>query len=173
MLSFFLISWHNKNRRKYMETVKIKLENIGNAANPYNENFLNDELNNYIITSCSHINYKERLEININGISKKEEQEHLTKLIHTHYQSKVNQIKKIDKYDDYFRIILLLLGIILIIISEHLTSFPSEIFLIAGWVVIWEMVYDILFTGIKRKRDLKLYKKLANCEINFVNETVN
>lgn len=62
----------------------------------------------------------------------------------------------------------LLLGIILIIISEQFTSFLSELFLIAGWVVVWEMVYDILFTGIKRKRDLKIVKKLATCEISFI-----
>ena len=68
---------------------------------------------------------------------------------------------------DYFSF---LLGIILIIISEQLTLFLSELFLIAGWVVIWEVVYDILFTGIKRKRELKIAKKLSTCEINFINE---
>ncbi len=151
-----------------METIKIKLENLEDATNKYNSELLNEELDNYITQNCQHIHTKERIEIKINNLTNKEEQEKIKKLIHHHYQNKVLRLNKIDKYDDYFRLILLLLGIILIIISEQFTSFLSELFLIAGWVVVWEMVYDILFTGIKRKRDLKIVKKLATCEISFI-----
>ena len=151
-----------------MEKVNIKLESLEEAKNKFNENILNDELDNYIVTASKHILPKERIILNIHSNSKIEK-ENIKSLIHNHYQKKVKQLNKIDKYDDYFRLILLLLGIILIIISEQLTLFLSELFLIAGWVVIWEMVYDILFTGIKRKRDLKLYKRLATCEIEFLN----
>lgn len=150
-----------------MEKINIKLEKLEDATNKYSENFLNDELDNYIVNNSIHTHNKERITLIINNFTNKEEQEKLTKLIHTHYQTKVNQLKKIDQYDDYFRLILLLLGIILIIISEQFTSLISELFLIAGWVVVWEMVYDLLFTGFKRKRDLKIYKKLATCEIIF------
>ena len=83
---------------------------------------------------------------------------------------KVKYLNKIDKYDDYFRFLLLLLGIILIIISEIFSALLSELFLIAGWVVIWEVVYDILFTGIKRKQKLKIAQKLSTCEISFIIE---
>ena len=83
---------------------------------------------------------------------------------------KVKSLNKIDKYDDYFRFLLLLLGIILIIISEIFSALLSELFLIAGWVVIWEVVYVILFTGIKRKQKLKIAQKLSTCEISFINE---
>ena len=151
-----------------MEKVNIKLEKIEDARNPFNEALLNDELDNYIVNNCKHISSKEIITLNINSLTKKEEQEQLLTLIHNHYQNKVNQLNKIDKYDDYFRLILLSLGIILIIISEQFTSLLSELFLIAGWVVVWEVVYDILFTGIKRKRDLKLCKKLSLCKIEFI-----
>ena len=136
-----------------MKKIKIELNNLDNATNQFNNEVLDNELDNYITNTSLHILPKEQL----------------IKLIHTHYEKKVKQLKQIDKYDDYFRMILLLLGIILIIISEHLTSFLSELFLIAGWVVVWEMVYDILFTGMKRKRSLNLYKKLATCKIEFLN----
>ena len=151
-----------------MESITIKLEKIEDAMNPYNENVLKEELDNYIITSCQHIHSKEKIVLNINNFSKKEDQKKVENIIHTHYQAKVKQLNKIDKYDDYFRLVLLLLGIILIIISEQFTSLISELFLIAGWVVVWEVVYDILFTGIKRKRDLTLYKKLTTCQIIFL-----
>ena len=150
-----------------METINIKLKNIEDATNPFNESLLNEELDNYIVNNCKHISSKENIILNVNNLSKKEEQEQLLTLIHHHYQNKVKQLNKIDKYDDYFRLILLLLGIILIIISEQFISLLSELFLIAGWVVVWEVVYDILFTGIKRKRDLKLCQKLSTCKINF------
>lgn len=151
-----------------METINIKLKNIEDATNPFNESLLNEELDNYIVNNCKHISSKESIILNVNNLSKKEEQEQLLTLIHHHYQNKVKQLNKIDKYDDYFRLILLLLGIILIIISEQFISLLSELFLIAGWVVVWEVVYDILFTGIKRKRDLKLCQKLSTCKINFI-----
>lgn len=150
-----------------METIKIKLKSIEDATNPFNESLLNEELDNYIESNCKHIHTKEKITLNVNNLSRSEEQDQLSNLIHHHYQNKVKQLNKIDKYDDYFRLFLLLLGIILIIISEQFTSLLSELFLIAGWVVVWEVVYDILFTGIKRKRNLMLYKKLSSCKINF------
>ena len=150
-----------------MKTINIKLKDIEDATNPFNESFLNEELDNYITNNCHHLEAKEKIILNVNNLSKEEEQEKLVNLIHNHYQNKVSRLNKIDKYDDYFRLILILLGIILIIISEQFTSLLSELFLIAGWVVVWEAVYDILFTGIKRKRDLKVCKKLATCKIIF------
>lgn len=152
-----------------MKKINITINNLDSATNEFNNEVLNNELDNYITTSSLHTLPKERITLNINGLTNPQEQEQLIKLIHIHYQNKVKQLNKIDKYDDYIRIILLLLGILLIIISEQFTVLLSELFLIAGWVVVWEIIYDILFTGIRRKRDLNLYKKLATCEIEFLN----
>ena len=130
-----------------MKTININLKSIEDATNEFNDKLLSSNLDTYILENSKHTRNKERISLTISNIS-----------------------SKIDHYDDYFRLLLLLLGIILIIISEQLTLFLSELFLIAGWVVIWEVVYDILFTGIKRKRELKIAKKLSTCEINFINE---
>ena len=127
-----------------MEKIKIKLENLDSATNKYKNEVLNSELDNYIINANLHKLPKERIILYISGLPNNKEQEH--------YQNKVKQLNKIDKYDDYIRIILLLLEILLIIISEQFTVLLSELFLIAGWVVVWEIVYDILFTGVRRKR---------------------
>ena len=152
-----------------METININLKSIEDATNEFNDKLLSSNLDTYILENSKHTRNKERISLTISNISSKKEQNDLINLIHSHYLKKVIQLKKIDHYDDYFRLLLLLLGIILIIISEQLTLFLSELFLIAGWVVIWEVVYDILFTGIKRKRELKIAKKLSTCEINFIN----
>ena len=91
-------------------------------------------------------------------------------ILHSHYKNKINFYKKIDKFDDYYRICLLILGIIAILLSENFVSFLSELFLIAGWVVIWEIVYDVIFNEIRRKRKENIYKKLANSDIIFVDK---
>ncbi len=153
-----------------MEKIEINLESLEEATNKFNHKILSNELDSFIENKALHTLPSESILLIINGLSNTKDQEKLTKLIHTYYQTKVKQLKKIDQYDDYIRLILLLLGIVLIIISEQFASFLSELFLIAGWVVVWEVVYDILFTGIKRKRNLKTAKKLAICQLNFIDK---
>lgn len=169
-LCFSVFLCYNKIQEASMESININLKSIEDATNEFNDKLLSSNLDTYILENSKHTRNKERISLTISNISSKKEQNDLINLIHSHYLKKVIQLKKIDHYDDYFRLLLLLLGIILIIISEQLTLFLSELFLIAGWVVIWEVVYDILFTGIKRKRELKIAKKLSTCEINFINE---
>ena len=169
-LCFSVFFCYNNIQEASMESININLKSIEDATNEFNDKLLSRNLDTYILENSKHTRNKERISLTISNISSKKEQKDLINLIHSHYLKKVIQLKKIDHYDDYFRLLLLLLGIILIIISEQLTLFLSELFLIAGWVVIWEVVYDILFTGIKRKRELKIAKKLSTCEINFINE---
>lgn len=169
-LCFSVFFCYNNIQEASMESININLKSIEDATNEFNDKLLSSNLDTYILENSKHTRNKERISLTISNISSKKEQNDLINLIHSHYLKKVIQLKKIDHYDDYFRLLLLLLGIILIIISEQLTLFLSELFLIAGWVVIWEVVYDILFTGIKRKRELKIAKKLSTCEINFINE---
>ena len=149
--------------------INIDINNLEELENDYNKKHINKDLEEYIMECAKLMPRKEKIELKINSNLNSIEQENAINLIHGYYKEKFKQYHLIDKYDDYFRIILLLLGILLIIISEQFTSLISELFLIAGWVVVWEIVYDILFTSIKRKRDLKLYKKLATCEIEFFN----
>ena len=43
-----------------------------------------------------------------------------------------------------------------------------ELFLIFGWVAVWELIYDGLFTNYKAKIKRKRYKKLSNVKINYI-----
>ena len=149
-----------------MEKIKITIKKEDSITNEYNPKYLKPELEDYIINCAKQVYPKESINLDL-SLETNLEQKKIENIIHYHFEDKYLKLKRVDHYDDYYRLILLLLGIILIIISEALTAFISEIFLIAGWVVIWEMVYDVLFTGLKRKREQKIYKKLANCEITF------
>ena len=152
-----------------MQKILINLQDSRLAFNEFNHTLLNNSLNEYLFNEAKKSIYKEDILLIISNINDLEKQKEIRALIINFYQNKVKEFKKIDKFDNYFHLILLLLGVLLIIISEQFTLFLSELFLIAGWVVIWEMTYDILFTSIRRKKHLNIYKKLAKCTINFTN----
>lgn len=149
--------------------INIELKNLESALNEFNKDILSDNLDNYLIYSLNNEKLiNKNIQLNIKGINNKEEQIHLTKVIYNHYQKKNNFFNKIDNVDNIVRFILGIIGAIIILISHEFDFLLSELFLIAGWVIIWEIVYDILFNEIKRKRKKKIYDLLANSKINFI-----
>lgn len=149
--------------------INIELINLESALNEFNKDILSDNLDNYLIYSLNNEKLiNKNIQLNIKGINNKEEQIHLTKVIYNHYQKKNNFFNKIDNVDNIVRFILGIIGAIIILISHEFDFLLSELFLIAGWVIIWEIVYDILFNEIKRKRKKKIYALLANSKINFI-----
>lgn len=148
--------------------IKIELNNINDVLNKFNSEIINSDLEEYITNSCENKFFRKKsITLEIYGIKDINNQKIVQNILHSHYKNKINFYKKIDKFDDYYRICLLILGIIAILLSENFVSFLSELFLIAGWVVIWEIVYDIIFNEIKRKRKENIYKKLAISDIIF------
>lgn len=148
--------------------INIELKNLEMALNPFNKDILSDELENYIFRACEQQLLKNKdLNINITGLNYLEDQKKLNNIIHTYYQNKTTIYKKIDSVDNYIRITLTCIGAIVILISHEFDFLLSELFLIAGWVIIWEIVYDLLFNEIKRKRKKKIYSRLSTVKINF------
>lgn len=148
--------------------IKIELNNISEVFNKFNSDMINQELDNYIISFCENKFFRKKgITLEVYGINDSKDKDLFIDIIHHHYKNKVNFYSKLDKFDDYYRISLLILGIVAILLSENFVSFLSELFLIAGWVVIWEIVYDVIFNEIRRKRKENIYKKLANSNIVF------
>lgn len=150
--------------------IKIELKNIEQALNEFNNNMLSSSLDEYIMSNFTHLNLiKKDITLNISGLKTKEEQEKIQTIIHEHYSRKFKIFELTDDLDDYFKIIFGIIGSLAIIISHKFSFFLSELFLIAGWVIIWEIIYDLLFNEIKRKRKNKIYRTLASCKIIFKN----
>lgn len=147
--------------------ITIILKNLESALNEYNDKDLSDSLNNYIMENCKESIKTKNITLNISGIKSPKEKEYLTKVIHNYYNEKVIIFQRFDTLDDYFKAVLSIIGIIAILISEKFESLLNELFLIAGWVIIWEIVYDLFFKEIERQKKNKIYKSLANCKINF------
>lgn len=145
--------------------IEINLQSESDALNTYNTNIISESLNNYILRTLEHKELNNNLTITITGTKN----EQIKTIIKSYYKEKYLYLKKIDNLDNYIRLILFIIGVIAILISKQFTNVFSEIFLISGWVVIWEIVYDILFNEIKRKRETRIYKSLANAEIIFKN----
>lgn len=152
--------------------IKIKLDKYEDAFNTYNQDVLSESLDNYINSVAKMISLNS-VKINIDGTFNEEEKNNLISVIHKTYAKKNDYLDYIDKYDHIFRFILFLIGIILIILSYVFRNIISEVILIAGWVIIWEVIYDVLFTNVKRKRKKYLYEKLSNCKITFEKESKN
>jgi len=149
--------------------INIELKNLEIALNEYNKDIISENLDNYLIYSLNNQKLiNKNIIINIKGIYNKEEQEHLKNVLINYYQNKTSFFNKIDSVDNIIRFILGIVGAIIILISHEFNFLLSELFLIAGWVIIWEIVYDLLFNEIKRKRKKKIYNLLATSKINFI-----
>lgn len=145
--------------------IEINLENELDALNIYNKNIISESLDNYLVSFLEHKPLKGTINITISGTNNN----NIEVIIKNYYQEKYLYLNKIDKLDNYIRLILFIIGLIAILLSEQFTNVISEIFLISGWVIIWEIIYDVLFNEIKRKRKAKIYKYLANSKITFKN----
>lgn len=146
--------------------IKIELKTYENALNIYNTNYLNRELDEYILEQAKYLPLS-KINILITSNLTEEEQNNLKDLIHNYYKNKSKHLDKIDKYDNLIRLILITIGILILIISSFLTTIFSELFSIIAWVIIWEAVYDFIFEELKRKRKNSIYKKLSKCNIEF------
>lgn len=141
--------------------IEINITNENELLNIYNKNIISETLDNYLITSLEHRSLKENITINITGTKN----ENIKNIITNYYKEKYLYLKKIDTLDNYIRLVLFLIGVLSIFMSKQFTNIVSEIFLIAGWVIIWEIIYDVLFSEIKRKKKARIYKTLSNAKI--------
>ena len=145
--------------------IEINITNENELLNIYNKNIISETLDNYLITSLEHSPLKDNITINITGTKN----ENIKNIITNYYEKKYLYFKKIDTLDNYIRLVLFLIGVLSIFMSKQFTNIVSEIFLIAGWVIIWEIIYDVLFSEIKRKRKARIYKTLASATIILKN----
>ena len=146
--------------------VLVTVQNRRGIFNEFNDKLLSSTLNDYLVKSCLYVK-KGTITLKIKGLSSKKEQENFKKVLHEYYDKKSQFYMLEDSIVDVKRIFLLLLGILLIFISKIFDFILSEIFLVAGWVAIWEIVYDLFFREKERKRNIKIYQKLAKSTIIF------
>lgn len=144
--------------------ISVKITNYDSAFNEYNDKYISDSLFNYI---TSEYVKRRNVIIRITGV-KEDKQDKLYEAIKYTFKEKYKQYGEVDKLDDIYRVLLLVLGIFFVTLSQMFdVYFVKEIMMVAAWVVIWETVYDFLFKGTERKVKSNMYKTLVNSIVEF------
>lgn len=155
---------------KNSRTITIYTDDIKKVVSHFNDNIITEELNNYIIHQCRGLSVNGKLTLNFVGSLNNEEQEIIKKAIRNYYKFHIEHYQNIDKYDEWIRLGLLVLGVLFIFISRKFEYIINEFLLIIGWVAIWELAYDILFEKRKRKREYLRYRQIYSSKIEFLKE---
>lgn len=152
------------------EEVVIKINNIDDIFNIFDDNDITDELANYIENRCSRILKKEMI-IKIITEEKldNEIKDKVVNAVRTHYGLETKHTLLDNRRTNYVNFLLLCLGILIIVIESILKVFDSllNIIDIIGGFMIWESAYNLLFTDSEMDRKVDRAKKIINSKIVF------
>ena len=158
------------NKREY--TIHIDLEEKNDLYDEYNWEILNNKLAHYIDRQASKSSLKDHIIIEISaGFMRNKEKEKMKNCILAHYQDVLTEIKVYEKVNNAKKTILFLVGVVFLILSNSLNGRFNEIlvelFNIAGWVAVWEIIYIVLFTDNERKFMRQRARQLVKAQIVF------
>lgn len=139
----------------------------------FNSLKLSEELGHYLYNQSLKYRPKNNLTIKMKcsfSITS-EEQQQVIKMIQTYFTHRISEVNNYYKFNSLKKVILFTLGLIFILISNlwkvKNDFLFSEIFLIIGWVAIWEVVENILLIETKKKYQYKYLQKLQKSKIVF------
>lgn len=162
-----------------LSEIQISIDEFSSFFDPLNKNRISNEIVEYIHREMKLIPMKSRIVIKICGRASfsSKEKEQMIDVLRNHYGLLVQHELRLHRYRKVKKFVLLLIGILFIAFSSYLsdlvTDVIGELFLIAGWVVIWELVYEVVFTDNTQKFQVLQMKKLTNCQIIFEKEKVS
>jgi len=147
--------------------------------NEFNSLRLSNSLGDYIYNEALIFKKNVDFQINIktNFSLTKQEKNEIVDMIREYFGLLIKRTINYYKFNRLKKFLTFLLGIFLIAISQFVSInnifLVSEIFLIIGWVAIWEVFDNVLFIEIKKKFKLNRYKKLVKCKIYFEEKSVD
>jgi len=152
--------------------IYIDLDNRDEYINKYDDSRICDELHNYIIEEALKLNSKSKIliQVKFNYIVTEQEKNKLRMMILNDFKNNIKGDinKNRDIIKDIFFVLIGLSCIVISIMFGYLNkSIISELFLIIGWVPIWEFVGNILFIETFEVEKKRKYKQLLNSTIKF------
>lgn len=147
------------------KNIEVYLHEDYDVTEKYNKKNVSKELIEYLIEQTIFFNKKDDLKIKIyNGSSYSDEV--CLNLIKKGLKLEFQKCLKRKDLNNIKQIILILIGIIFLFLSTLINDTVfKEVFLIIGWVPIWEAIDIELFTDAKEKRRRKILKKLLESEM--------
>lgn len=160
-------------KNKNTNVIDIIINDKEDLYNNFNSSKLSSELGNYIYNQSLGYPINEKIKINIKvteSLTDKEKNA-VVDMIREYFGLSIRETLIYYKYNNFKKVVLFILGIILIYISHFVGTINdfliSEVFLIIGWVAIWEVFENILLVESKKEFKLKRLKKLVKCKIYF------
>ena len=156
-----------------VNVIDIDINEKDDYIGKYNDDILNEDLYDYIYDRALYMDIDEPIVINISFDYKasKLEKDMIKKLIYEAFKSGINRdniYMKLMTYKDLFLLLLGFVGLGLSFLFNYLNHIIlSEVFMIIGWVSLWEIVERVLFIYKDEKNKKKKCLQLMNAEIKF------
>ncbi len=146
--------------------IEIGLCHVEDLVEKYNQNRVSRDLIDYIISESILIGKKDKLKL---VIYNKCQVENCWEMIQKGLEQEYKRSLKYDRFNDMKQWSLLGIGLfflLLTILSEN-SFLINEVFLIIGWVSIWEVIDIALFKDTKERRKREILKKIlmSECEV--------
>ncbi len=145
--------------------IEIDLFNKDDLYEKYNKKNVSRDLIDYIVKTAMFFGKKDKIKIVFND-SLNENVDYI-ELFKKTIQDEYNYSLRKHRYNNIMQIIYLLLGILILFISNFLDNsiIFQELLIIGGWVLIWEMIELEIFTDLEEQKKRRILKRLLNSEI--------
>ena len=151
--------------------IEIDLASEEDIFEKYNKELANKELINHIINEADPFDKKEKISIYFNNMTDLKNNEYIP-VIKKSLSNEYNKcLREIDR-NNIKQFIYVLIGILLLFISTVFGKnfIFEEIFLIGGWVLIWETIEIEMFADTELKRRKTILRKLIKCELKEIDD---
>lgn len=152
--------------------IEIDLDNKLEYLNKYDDNIINDELHNYIISVFDNLKDDILLMIRFNYKIEERELSKVESVFKKSFSIELDNIQQKLKKQNIRDTILLILGFLFLGIYCYLDDFNfflvAEFFLVISWVTLWEFTESLLFDRNLLLVNKKKYKKLINSEFKII-----
>ena len=151
--------------------IEVDLENELDIFEKYSREVANKNLIDYIINETDPFDKKELLSICFNNKTKLKENEYIPvieKSLLNEYNKCIREIER----NNIRQFIYVLVGILFLFISTivAMNFIFQQIFLIGGWVLIWETIEIEMFADTELKRRKVILQKLIKSQLKEIDD---
>lgn len=166
---------NNYIREDGKAVIPIELNSIDDLymKHDYEKLVISDDISNYIkeVASIIPFKYDIILEFHCPKIDLAQ-QERIKRIIKNNYGMEIDDLDYENRLESYTSIGLFIIGTLLLILyfvlPEATLSILKEMILLISWVILWDMVENVIFTSNKRKLERLNVLQIYDSKIEFV-----
>lgn len=152
------------------KVINVDIKEMDDLVERYNEEIVSKDLTKYILNQAKYVNKKEKVKVAID--IKFETNVDVVHLIKKSLKNEYDLNLKKSYITNIRQLFFLFFGMAFLFLSTIINNeIISEVILIGGWILIWEMLDLQLFTDTELQRDKMILKKLLKSDF-VVNKKV-